>query len=109
MAQMTCRMLPPVVASRVAHAIYPFARAKRDAHPFVTHARTGSLFSSVTNDCHAHHFSMLGYYDWRQWAIATAVCRAGDVVVEVGANIGTETIGFADIVGPSGRVYAFEP
>jgi len=50
-----------------------------------------------------------GYYDWRRWAIAAALCTTGDSVIEIGSNIGTETVGFADFLGPSGRVYAFEP
>lgn len=37
------------------------------------------------------------------------MCSPGDHIIEIGANIGTETIGFADIVGKTGRVSAFEP
>lgn len=37
------------------------------------------------------------------------LCRPGDVVVEVGANIGTHTVVLSSIVGEQGRVYAFEP
>lgn len=37
------------------------------------------------------------------------LCVTNDVVVEVGANIGTHTLAFAHIVGNDGRVYAFEP
>lgn len=33
----------------------------------------------------------------------------GDVVFDVGANIGTHTLAFSNFVGDSGRVYAFEP
>ena len=33
----------------------------------------------------------------------------GDVILEVGANVGTETVSYADIVGPDGIVHAFEP
>lgn len=36
-------------------------------------------------------------------------CRPGDIVVEVGANIGTHTLALANLVGSQGRVYAFEP
>jgi FkbM family methyltransferase len=35
--------------------------------------------------------------------------RPGDVALDVGANIGTLTIPMAQIVGPTGMVYAFEP
>ena len=34
---------------------------------------------------------------------------AGDVVIEVGANIGFHTVALAKSVGKNGRVYAFEP
>ena len=34
---------------------------------------------------------------------------AGDVVLDVGANVGAYSLLFAQWVGPSGRVYAFEP
>ena len=37
------------------------------------------------------------------------ICQPGDVVVEVGANIGTHTVALAGIVGERGLVYAFEP
>lgn len=33
----------------------------------------------------------------------------GDVVLDVGANIGTHAIAFANLVGPTGCVHAFEP
>ena len=52
---------------------------------------------------------MFGCYDWKIWAIAKAVCRKGDTIVEVGANVGTETVGFSDIVGSDGKVVSFEP
>jgi FkbM family methyltransferase len=35
--------------------------------------------------------------------------RQGDVVVDVGANVGITTLAAFSAVGPSGRVYAFEP
>ncbi len=35
--------------------------------------------------------------------------RPGDVVVDIGANVGDISMHFARIVGPSGRVLAFEP
>jgi FkbM family methyltransferase len=36
-------------------------------------------------------------------------CREGDVVVDVGANIGSHTVTFAKAVGANGAVFALEP
>jgi len=35
--------------------------------------------------------------------------RTGDTVLDVGANLGCYTVAMAEAVGPSGRVFAFEP
>lgn len=35
--------------------------------------------------------------------------RPGDVVFDVGANIGTHTVAFAKVIGETGRVASFEP
>jgi FkbM family methyltransferase len=35
--------------------------------------------------------------------------RPGDTVIDAGANIGTHTVAFANMVGPGGVVHAFEP
>jgi FkbM family methyltransferase len=35
--------------------------------------------------------------------------KPGDIVFDIGANIGAHTLGLAQSVGPSGQVYAFEP
>ncbi len=108
-AQLLCRPVPPIVAQRLRHWIYPQRQAFEDDHQFVVAAQTGSLLKSATGDLHGYRFCVHGYYEWRNWAIALALCSKGDVVVEIGANVGTETVGFADIVGPGGKVFAFEP
>lgn len=37
------------------------------------------------------------------------VVRAGSVVLDIGANIGAHTLPLAQLVGPQGRVFGFEP
>jgi FkbM family methyltransferase len=108
-AQRTCRILPPLLAQRLRSVVYPAAVARRDDYEFVACSQTGAFLQSRTSDVHGYPFSVHGYYEWRNWAIALACCAPGDTIVEIGANIGTETVGFADIVGPGGVVHAFEP
>jgi FkbM family methyltransferase len=38
-----------------------------------------------------------------------SILRKGDVVIDAGANVGYFTMLFSDLVGPRGRVHAFEP
>jgi FkbM family methyltransferase len=101
--------MQPYGAGKLLSLLYPYVRGQRDAHPFTVHSKTGSVYRGSTGDFHAHPFAVNGYSDWRNWAVALAVCRPGDMIVEVGANIGTETVGYSDIVGAAGRVVAFEP
>lgn len=37
------------------------------------------------------------------------ICKVGDNIIEVGANIGTHTQVFSHMVGDNGKVFAFEP
>jgi FkbM family methyltransferase len=108
-AQILCRTLPPIFAQRLRHFVYPIETASKNNYLFTVSAQTGSLFSHRTSDFHAYPFSVHGYYEWRSWAIAIALCSPGENILEIGANIGTETVGFADIVGKNGSVYAVEP
>ncbi len=48
-------------------------------------------------------------YEPLDTAFVGRVVRPGDTVVDVGANIGYYTCYFARLVGPAGRVVAFEP
>jgi FkbM family methyltransferase len=108
-AKAICSVLPPLVAQRVRDVLYPRETAYHRAATFSVRSVTGSEFRGRMNDFHEYPFSMHGYFEWRSLAVARAVCPAGSTIVEVGANVGTETIGFLDIVGPGGRVHAFEP
>lgn len=50
-----------------------------------------------------------GEYSGLERDFLNRLVRAGDVVVEVGANIGSHTVALAKAAGPAGKLYAFEP
>lgn len=52
---------------------------------------------------------LLGSYEPRVVNRYSVIIREGDVVFDIGANIGAHTLHFARLVGDRGRVYAFEP
>jgi FkbM family methyltransferase len=101
--------MPPLAAQRMRNIIYPRAAAQAENLNFTVGSVTGSLFTGTTSDLVSYPVAIHGYYNWRNIAIACAVCEEGDVILDIGANVGSETIGFSDIVGASGVVYAFEP
>jgi FkbM family methyltransferase len=109
LARAVCGPLPPILAQRARDIIDPPGSARDQARRFDTHIVTGSPFSGWLNDFIAYPCAVHGYFNWRNLAIARAVCRPGAAIAEVGASIGTETVGFSDIVGPSGAIHAFEP
>ena len=109
LAQCLCRWLPPIISMRLRSLVYPQKIAFQDGFTFRVRAKTGSMFCGSTSDFHGYLFSVHGYYEWRNWALAASLCSPGDTVLEIGANVGTETVGFRDIVGAQGKVFAFEP
>jgi FkbM family methyltransferase len=50
-----------------------------------------------------------GCFEPAQVRVAARMIRAGDTVIDVGANVGFYTLLFARLVGPTGTVHAFEP
>ena len=107
--RLICSLFPPILAQQLRSKLIAIRTAEKWALPFKRRSFTGSYLSGNTSDFHAFKFLIHGYFDWRNVVLARKIAKLkpGDII-EVGANIGTETIGFADI-NPSGTVYAFEP
>jgi FkbM family methyltransferase len=52
---------------------------------------------------------LLGGFERSTGVTLRKLVKPGDVVFDIGANIGAHTLGLSQSVGPSGRVFAFEP
>lgn len=61
------------------------------------------------NDAIGRRLYLARAYEAEDIAALKAVVRTGDIIADVGANIGYLTINLATFTGPSGRVISFEP
>lgn len=110
LAARLCRMLPPMLSARVQLSLYPIATARRENAAFSVRSSLADVwFEFPRAELDAVSFAIRGFYEWRTITIANTICGPGDCIIEIGSNIGTETILFAKIVGPAGRVISFEP
>ena len=68
------------------------------------------LFMYNANDLFVGH-GMDSYGEWCETELDCLgqLLKSGDVVIDVGANIGTHSVFFSQKVAPGGMVYAFEP
>ena len=71
-------------------------------------ARFGARFAGAFPDSVHGFLYFFGVWEPGITAIYRAALRPGDVVVDVGANVGTHTLLAAHLVGPSGQVHAIE-
>jgi FkbM family methyltransferase len=57
----------------------------------------------------SNHGCWLGWYERENQQLLAAHIRPGDVVLDIGANVGFFTLPASRLVGPTGKVIAFEP
>lgn len=108
-ARTICSLLPPLVAQKARNKIFPLSEGQRLNAGFTRKSVTGSPFTGNTADYHSYRMAVTGYFEWRNIVIANYFFKRkkGDII-EIGANVGTETVSFCDIAKPH-NVHAFEP
>jgi len=73
-------------------------------------ARADGLLVDVDTRQHVDWYMLFrGDYEPQMRGLFQVLTHAGSVAVDVGANVGAHTLTLSRLVGPSGRVLAFEP
>jgi FkbM family methyltransferase len=75
----------------------------------VTQTRYGTLIYNKNDVRVGRSIELYGEYSERAIVVFDQMLSAGQIVVDIGANIGAQTLFFAKKVGPEGSVLAFEP
>lgn len=71
-------------------------------------SRFGARFAGALPDAVHGYMYFFGVWEPAITAIYRAALKPGDVVVDIGANVGTHALLAAHLVGPTGRVHAVE-
>ncbi len=82
-------------------AFPPFLRLKT--------CRYGPMLYNMHDQYIGRSLDSYGEYSEGEIDLFRQLIHRGDVVIDVGANLGSHTVFFAQHVGPTGLVFAFEP
>lgn len=75
----------------------------------VKKCRYGITIYNNNDEWVGRSFEKYGEYSESEVQVFRDFLKAGDAVLDVGANTGSHTIAFSRLVGPSGTVFAYEP
>jgi FkbM family methyltransferase len=75
----------------------------------ITHSKDGRAFWYDSRSRHGYQVFFFGGREWAETKLVKKIVGAGDIVMDIGANIGWYTTLFARLVGESGVVIAVEP
>lgn len=69
----------------------------------------GITFDLDLNEAIDSNIYCSGSFEYELTMAITVLTKPGDVVMDIGANIGCHTLRFSKLVGQDGKVFAFEP
>ena len=72
-------------------------------------AKHGYILYNKNDRYIGRSIAIYGEFSELEIALFSQICKEGSIVIEAGANIGTHTLRLSQLVGKSGKVYAFEP
>jgi FkbM family methyltransferase len=75
----------------------------------VKHCRHGRMLYNINDIYIGRSLDLYGEFSEGEVELFRQMVRPGDVILDVGANIGVHTVFFAAATGPKGAVLAFEP
>lgn len=111
------RALPFPMARAALERLADAAAARADVPPRLVDngivamkaCRHGTFAYPVNDKFVGRALDLYGEWCEAELEVLAPMLAEGDVVLDVGANIGTHTVFFAKAVGPKGKVLAFEP
>src|SRR5437870_1047961 len=80
-----------------------------DGHLQLRRCRHGLMLYNLNDTYIGAMLEKYGEFSEGETDVFHQLVRPGMTVVEVGANVGAHTLSIARLVGPQGRVLAFEP
>jgi FkbM family methyltransferase len=72
-------------------------------------SRSGAIFHHPGSDLIGTALKIYGEWAYNEIELLLGLIDSGCCVYDVGAFVGTHSVAFAERVGPSGKVFAFEP
>ena len=95
--------------ARILSALVLFSRKLARLTPNVVARRRGVTWELNLAEGIDFAIYLLGGFEVRTLRSYETLIREGDVVLDIGANVGAHTLPLAQLVGKTGHVYAFEP
>jgi len=75
----------------------------------LTETKWGQPIEIRKNDLVGHMIYFFGEFERKLRTVASAELHAGDVALDIGANVGAVSLFLGTLVGPKGRVFSIEP